>query len=90
MGEFLCFKSQKSHTHIISFSKENDYLRKITFYHLIQYCKSKPSTIIAKAQKVSANTAGIQYKFGIQVPKGIKNEVNLDKKKCSNIWEETI
>ena len=41
-------------------------------------------------QKVSANPTGIKYKFGIQVPKGIKNAINLDKKNGNNLWEEAI
>jgi hypothetical protein len=48
---------------------------------------SKPSTIIATIKKVSANTTGINYKFGIQIPKGIKNTINLDKKKGNNLRE---
>jgi hypothetical protein len=68
-------------TRILSFARKNGYLDKMNFYHLIQYCMSKPSTIIAMAQKVSANTTGIEYKFGIQVRKGRKNPINLDKEK---------
>jgi hypothetical protein len=29
---------------------------------------------------ISAIPAGIKYKFGIQVPKGIKNAIEFDKK----------
>jgi transcriptional regulatory protein LevR len=56
------------------------------FCHLIQYCKSKPLTIITKTQKVTANTAGINYKIGIQVPKRINNEINLDKNNYDHLW----
>jgi hypothetical protein len=35
---------------------------------------------IARTLKVSTSYAGIKYKFGIQVPKGIKNIIELDKK----------
>jgi hypothetical protein len=35
---------------------------------------------IARILKVSTSSAGIKYKFGIQVPKGIKNKIDLDKK----------
>jgi hypothetical protein len=35
---------------------------------------------IARILKVSTTPAGIKYKFGIQVPKGVKNEIDLDKK----------
>ena len=32
----------------------------------------------------------IKYKFGIQVPKGIKRAINLDKKNVINPWEDAI
>ena len=38
---------------IISFAKNNECLNKMPFFYLIQYYKSKPSTNIAKIQKVS-------------------------------------
>jgi hypothetical protein len=50
-------------TPIISFARKDTYLDKIPFCHLIQYLKSKPSKIITKAQKVSANITDIKYKF---------------------------
>jgi hypothetical protein len=31
-----------------------------------------------------------RYKFGIQVPKGIKNAIDLDEKDGDNPWEEAI
>jgi hypothetical protein len=72
-------------TTIISFAKKNDYLNNMTLCHLIKYCKSNPSTIIAKAQKVSANTTEIKYNMRTQVPKGLKNVINLDKKNVDNL-----
>jgi hypothetical protein len=46
--------------------------------------------IIAKTQKVSVNTTVINYKFGIQARKGMKNSINLDKKHGNNEWNEAI
>jgi hypothetical protein len=34
----------------------------------------------ARILKVSISPAGIKYKFGIQVSRGIKNAIDLDKK----------
>jgi hypothetical protein len=34
--------------------------------------------------------ASIKYKFGIQVPKGIKNSIKLDKKNGNPLWQEAI
>jgi hypothetical protein len=35
---------------------------------------------IARILKVSTSPAGIKYKFGIQVPKGIKNAIEFHEK----------
>jgi hypothetical protein len=45
---------------------------------------------IARILKVSTSSAGIKYKFGIQVPKGIKNAIDLDKKNGKQLWQEPI
>jgi hypothetical protein len=65
---------------IISFVRKNNLLDKMPFCHLTQYCRSNTAVDIARILKVSAIPAGIKYKFGIQVPKGIKNTIYLDKK----------
>jgi hypothetical protein len=60
------------------------------FCHLTQYCKSNTAVDIARILKVSTSPAGIKYKFGIQVPKGIKNAIDLDKKNGNQLWKEAI
>jgi hypothetical protein len=45
---------------------------------------------IARILMVSTNPEGIKYKFGIQVPKGIKNAIDLDKKNGNQLWKEAI
>jgi hypothetical protein len=45
---------------------------------------------ITRIHKASTSSTGIKYKFGIQVPKGIKNAINLDKKNGNNLWKEAI
>jgi hypothetical protein len=44
---------------------------------------------IARILKVSTSPAGIN-KFGNQVPRGIKNSIDLDKKNENQLWEEVI
>jgi hypothetical protein len=58
----------------------------MTFCHLVQYCKSKTEVEIAKIQKVSTSLTCVKYKFGIQVPKGIKNAIDLDKNNGNSLW----
>jgi hypothetical protein len=44
-----------------------------------RYCMSNMAVDISRILKVSTSPAGIKYKFGIQVPKGIKNAIDLVK-----------
>jgi hypothetical protein len=60
------------------------------FRHLIRYCKTKTPMEISRVHKASTSPTSIKYKFGIQVPKGIKNAINLDKKNSNHLWEEAI
>jgi hypothetical protein len=39
---------------------------------------------------VSTNPTCVKYKFGIQVPKGIKNAINLDKNNRNSLWQDAI
>jgi hypothetical protein len=74
---------------IISFARNNKLLDKMPFFDLTQYCRSNTAVDIARILKVYA-TAGIKYKFGIQVPKEIKNAIDLDKKNGNQLWQEAI
>jgi hypothetical protein len=65
---------------IISFARKINLLHKMSSCHLTQYCRSNTAVHIARILKVSTSPAGIKYKFGIQVPKVIKNAIDLDKK----------
>jgi Reverse transcriptase (RNA-dependent DNA polymerase) len=40
--------------------------------------------------KVSASSNSTNYKFGIQVPKGIKNALHLNRINGNNLWQEAI
>jgi intein-encoded DNA endonuclease-like protein len=60
------------------------------FCHITQYCRSNTAVDIARILKVSTSPAGIKYKFGIQVLKGIKNEIDLDKKNGNQLWQEAM
>jgi hypothetical protein len=65
---------------IFSFARNDNLLDKMPFCRLTHYFRSNMAADIARILKVSTSPAGIKYKFGIQVPKGIKNAIDLDKK----------
>jgi hypothetical protein len=54
------------------------------------YCRSNTAVNIARILKVSTSPAGIKYKFGTQVLKGIKNTIDLDKKNGNQLSQEAI
>jgi hypothetical protein len=62
----------------------------MTICHLTLYCTSNTAVDIARILKVSTIPAGIKYKFGIQVPKGIKNANDLNMKNGNQLWQEAI
>jgi hypothetical protein len=65
-------------TPVISFARNQKHLNRMPFCHPIRYCKTKIPMEITSVQKASTSPTNIKYKFGIQVPKGIKNAINLD------------
>jgi hypothetical protein len=77
-------------TPIITFARNQNLLGRIPFSHIIQYCKTKTPMENTRVHKASTCPTGIKYKFGIQVLKGIKNAINLDKKNGNNLWEKAI
>jgi hypothetical protein len=84
------FTSLSNPKPIISFASNNNLFDKIPFCHLTQYCRSNTAVDIERILKVSTSPAGIKYKFGIQVPKGYKNTIDLDKKNGNQLWQEAI
>jgi hypothetical protein len=70
---------------IISFARNNNLLNKMPFCHLTQYCRSNTAVDIARIHKVSTSPAGVKCKIGIQVSRGIKNEIDLDKKNVNQL-----
>jgi hypothetical protein len=43
-----------------------------------------------KAYNVSNSPTTVEYRFGIQVPRGIRNVISLDKKNKNNLWQQAI
>jgi hypothetical protein len=75
---------------IILFARNNNLLDKMPFCHLTQYWRSNTAVDIARILKFSTSPASIKYKFCIQVSKGIKNAIDLDKKNGNQLWQEAI
>jgi hypothetical protein len=75
---------------IISFARNNNLLDKMPSCHLTQYCRSNTALDIARILKLSTSPAGIKYMFVIQVRKGIKNEIDPDKKNETSYGKKSL
>jgi hypothetical protein len=72
-------------TPIISYARSNNLLQGIPFCHIIQYCKSRSEVEIERINKTSTSSTSTRYIFGVQVPKGIKSAIDLDKKNGNSL-----
>jgi C-terminal processing protease CtpA/Prc len=60
------------------------------FQHLVNYCKVKTPVDTVRIHKASTSSSIVKYKFGIQIPRGIKNAIHLDTKNGNKLWQEAI
>jgi hypothetical protein len=60
------------------------------FQHLVHNYKVRTLVDTVRIYKASTSSTSIKYKFGIQIPKGIKNAIHLDNKNGNNLWQEAI
>jgi hypothetical protein len=74
----------------ISFVKNNNPLGKMPLCHLTQFCRSNTAVDIVRILKISISPGDIKYKLSIQIPKGIKNAIELHKKNANKLWQEAI
>jgi Reverse transcriptase (RNA-dependent DNA polymerase) len=75
---------------LISFARKHNLLDKMAFQHLVHYCKARTPVDAAKIHNASASSTSVKYKFGIQVPRGIKNDIQFDRKNGNNLWQEAM
>jgi ribonuclease P protein component len=77
-------------TPIIWFARKRNLLDKMSFQQLVHYCKARTLTDNIKIHKPSPSSNSTNYKFGIQVSKGIKNAIHLNRNNSNNLWQEAI
>jgi hypothetical protein len=83
----LCLSNPKP---IISFSREHKLLDKFPFFNLIPYRKLKMSFHVSQACNASSSLTTVEYKFGIQILREIRNDITLDKRSKNCLWQEAI
>jgi hypothetical protein len=72
-------------TPVIWFARKHNLLDKMPFQHLVNYCKVKTPVDTVRIHKASTSSNIVKYKFGIQIPREIKNAIHLDNKNGNNL-----
>jgi hypothetical protein len=82
--------SLRNPTPIIAFARKHNLLDKMAFQYFVNYCKVRTLVDIVRIHKASTSSSIVKYKFGIQIPRGIKNAIHSDNKKGKKLWQEAI
>jgi len=75
---------------ILEYAKNKHLLGKNPFKMLVRYCSGDAPSNLARAYKANVRTGGPKFKFGIQVPMGVKQAFELDRKNGNDLWKEAI
>ena len=75
---------------ILRYAKTKHLLSDIHFRHLVNYCTGEAPSNLARAFKAKIMPGTPKYKFGVQVPVGLKQAFALDKRNGNNDWENAI
>ena len=75
---------------ILKYAKSKHLLSDVHFKHLVNYCTGDAPSQLAKAFKAKMKPGSAKYKFGVQVPVGLKQAYALDKKNGNTAWQDAI
>ena len=89
MGEHVCLSITRSSSNP-GIRKEEKLLGKNPFRILVNYCTGDSPSHLVRAYKTKVRPGGPKFKFGIQVPLGLKQALALDKKNGNTYWQDAI
>ena len=75
---------------IIAYAKNKKLLGKSPFKLLVNYCTGDAPSNLVRAYKANVRPGGPKFKFGVQVPLGVKQALALDKKNGNTMWRDAI
>ena len=75
---------------ILAYARKNHLLSQKPFFFLAKYCTGDATSNLVRAFKAKVKPGGPKFKFGVQVPMGVKQAVYIDKKNENTKWQDTI
>ncbi len=75
---------------IILFARKKHILGHKPFKSLVNFCTGEAPSHLARIFKAKVRTGEPKYKFGVQVPLGIKQAMELDKANGDTLWADAI
>ena len=75
---------------VIMYAKKMHIMDQEPFQQLVNYCSGDAPSYLAKTYKVKAKGATAKFKFGVQVPFGLKHAYQLDKENGDDQWQKAI
>jgi len=75
---------------ILRYAKKKHILDAKPFKSLVNYCQGKPMNQMVRAFKARTHPGMPKFKFGVQVPMGVRQALELDRISGSNLWQEAM
>ena len=75
---------------IVAFARKVHIMDQDPFKNLVSYCTGDAPSHLARMYKVKQKGATAKFKFGVQVPLGLKNAYQLHKMNKNNYWQKAI
>ena len=75
---------------ILKYAKSKKLLGKNPFKILVNHCSGDAPSQLVKAFKATVKPGGPKFKFGVQVPLGVKQALALDKQNENYHWRDAI
>ena len=71
---------------IIAYARKMHLVDKNPFRMLINYCTGDAPSDLVRAYKAKVRPGGPKFKFGVQIPLGVKQALVLDRKNGNTKW----
>ena len=75
---------------ILHYVKANHLQSQQEFQNLVNYCAGEAPSELSRAFKAQTKPGSPKFKFGVQVPMGLKQAAKLDKENGNTLWQDAI
>ena len=77
-------------TPLLKYDKNKKLLGKNLFKILVNHCSGDAPSHLVRVFKANVRSGGLKFKFGVQVPLEVKQDLALDKQNGDHKWRDAI